>query len=111
MTGNGAFLMANSLMSYLVISLLLLTFGIYGMLVRRNLIALLISIELILNGAALNFLAFNRFLAPETNHGEVFVVFIISLAAAEAAIGLSLMLALYRKFQTANIEKINKLKG
>ncbi len=103
--------MADSLMSYLVIGLLLLTFGIYGILLRRNLIALLISIELILNGAAINFLAFNRFLRPETSGGEVFVVFIISLAAAEAAIGLSLMLALYRQFQTANIEKIDRLKG
>jgi len=103
--------MANSLFSYLTIGVLLFTFGIYGVLVRRNLIAILISIELILNGAALNFLAFNRFLTPETSSGEIFVVFIISLAAAEAAIGLSLMLALYRRFHTANVEKIDRLKG
>jgi len=103
--------MATQLASYLVVSSLLLSLGVYGLLKRRNLIALLISIELLLNGAGLNFLAFNRFLYPEHSEGEIFVVFIIALAAAEVAIGLSLMLALYRKFHTSDIEQINELKG
>ena len=103
--------MADSLFPYLVVNLLLLVIGTYGLLLRRNLIALLIAIELILNGAALNFLAFNRFLFPDQIGGAVFVIFIISLAAAEAAIGLGIMLALYRKFHSANIEKTDELRG
>jgi len=103
--------MASSLESYLLLALLLLALGLYGVLKRRNLIAILIALELILNGAALNFLALNRFLYPESGEGEVFIIFIISLAVAEAAVGLSLILAIYQKFQTHNIEKINRLKG
>ena len=103
--------MAESLLSYLTLSLILLMTGVYGLLLRRNLVALLISIELILNGAALNFLAFNRFLFPDQLSGEIFVVFIISLAAAEVAIGLGIILAVWRKVHSANIENVDHLKG
>jgi len=103
--------MAGSLTTYLILSFFLLACGLYGLLKRRNLIALLISIELILNGAAISFLAFNRFLFPASNLGEVFVVFIISLAAAEAAIALSLILAIHQSIKTHNIEELDELKG
>ncbi|MBI2095624.1 MAG: NADH-quinone oxidoreductase subunit NuoK [Candidatus Omnitrophica bacterium] len=103
--------MSQSLESYLFISSALFAAGVYGMLARRNLVALLISLELILNSASLNFVAFNRFLLADKTAGQVFVVFIIALAAAEATIGLSLILLLYRKKHSINIEEAKELRG
>jgi len=103
--------MAGDLTTYLVLSFLLLACGLYGILVRRNLIALLISLELILNGASISFLAFNRFLFPASNLGEVFIVFIISLGAAEAAVGLGLILAVHKHLKTHDIETMDEVKG
>ena len=94
-----------------MVSAALFSLGIYGLLARRNLIGMLIAIELILNSASLNFLAFNKFLSPDKGWGQVFSIFIIGLAAAEVAIGLSIILYLYRGSQTINIEDANKLKG
>ncbi len=103
--------MSQSLNSYLLISAALFSLGIYGLLARRNLIGMLIAIELILNAASLNFLAFNKFLSPDKGWGQVFSIFIIGLAAAEVAIGLSIILYLSRGSKTINIEDVNKLKG
>ena len=72
---------------------------------------MLISIELMLNAANLNFMAFNRFLSPEPVVGQIIALFIMGLAAAEAAIGLSIILALFRKMHSINIERAQKLKG
>ncbi len=85
--------------------------GVFGLLARRNLVAILISLELILNSASINFLAFNKFSMPDKVTGQVFVVFIIALAAAEVCIGLSLVLLLYRKKDSINIEEAKELKG
>ncbi len=101
----------NSLNTYLIISALLFSLGLLGVLQRRNLIGMLISVELMLNAANLNFMAFNRFLTPDPVVGQVFALFVMGLAAAEAAIGLSIILALFRKMHSINIERAQKLKG
>jgi NADH:ubiquinone oxidoreductase subunit K len=89
----------------------MLAIGLYGMMQHRSMIGMLISIELILNGAGLNFMAFNRFLAPEPVTGQIFTLFIMGLAAAEAAIAVSLIFAVYRKYQTSDPEQITDLRG
>ena len=104
-------MMSQSLSSYLALSSLLLCIGLFGLLSRRNLIALLISLELVLNSASINFLAFNKFCLLNKSTGQIFVIFIIALAAAEVCIGLSLILLLYRSKNSINIEKANELKG
>lgn len=103
--------MSQSLQSYLLISTALFSIGVFGLLFRRNLVALLISLELILNSASINFLAFNKFCITNKATGQVFVVFIIALAAAEVCIGLSLILLLYRRKDSINIEEAKELKG
>ena len=103
--------MSQSLQSYLLVSCTLFSLGVFGILARRNLVAILISLELILNSASLNFVAFNKFSLPDKTTGQVFAVFIIALAAAEVCIALSLILLLYRKNASINIEDAKELKG
>ncbi len=104
-------MISQSLQSYLFISAVLFSIGIFGLLFRRNLVALLISLELILNSASINFLAFNKFSIANKAVGQVFVVFIIALAAAEVCIALSLILLLYKRKDSINIEQASELKG
>jgi NADH-quinone oxidoreductase subunit K/NAD(P)H-quinone oxidoreductase subunit 4L len=101
----------NSLTSYLVIAAVLFSLGLVGVLQRRNLIGMLISIELMLNAANINFMAFNRFLAPEPAVGQIITLFVMGIAAAEAAIGLSIILALFRRTRSINIERAQQLRG
>ncbi len=101
----------NNLNTYLIISAFLFSLGLLGVLQRRNLIGMLISVELMLNAANLNFMAFNRFLAPDPVVGQIIALFVMGLAAAEVAIGLSIILALFRKVHSINIERAQKLKG
>ncbi len=103
--------MSQSLLSYLFISTALFCLGIFGLLARRNLIAVLISLELILNSASLNFVAFNKFSMADKTTGQMFAIFIIALAAAEVCIALSLVLLLFRQRRSINIEDAAKLKG
>jgi NADH:ubiquinone oxidoreductase subunit K len=102
------------LSKFLVIGALLFAIGVAGVLVRRNIIVIFMSIELILNAANLNFIAFARYLenAGSVNAvaGQVFTVFIIVVAAAEAAIGLGIVIALYRNRETIFVDKIDLLK-
>jgi NADH:ubiquinone oxidoreductase subunit K len=81
-----------------------------GLLMRRNLVAMLISLELILNSASINFLAFNKFCITDKSVGQVFVIFIVALAAAEVCIGLSLILLLHRQRNSINVELANELR-
>ena len=104
-------MLCQSLQSYLLLSAALFSVGIFGLLARRNLVAILISLELILNSASINFLAFNRFAMPNKTLGQVFAIFIIALAAAEVTIALSLILFLSRKKNSINIELAKDLKG
>ena len=101
----------NSLATYLIVSALLFSLGLIGILLRRNLIGMLIAVELLLNSANLNFMAFNRFLTPDPVVGQIIALFVMGLAAAEAAIGLSIILAFYRKMHSINIERAQRLKG
>ena len=101
----------NSLTTYLIVAALLFSLGLLGVLQRRNLIGMLISVELMLNAANLNFMAFNRFLSPDPAVGQIIALFVMGLAAAEAAIGLSIILALFRTMHSINIERAQKLKG
>ncbi len=94
----------------LIFSLLLFVIGIYGALVRRNIIGILISIELMLNAANINLIAFSKYtsLAPET--GQIFALFVMAIAAAAAAVGLAIVLALYRTRKTVYTDEVNLLK-
>ncbi len=97
---------------YLLLSALLFCIGLAGALTRRNAILVLIGIELMLNAANLNFIAFWRYSPnPEALHGVMFVIFAIAIAAAEAAVGLALIITIYRHFKTTNVDKVEELKG
>jgi NADH:ubiquinone oxidoreductase subunit K len=102
------------LSKFLVIAALLFIIGVAGVLVRRNIIVIFMSIELILNAANLNFIAFSRYLFnagnPNAIAGQVFTIFIIVVAAAEAAIGLGIVIALYRNRETIWVDEIDILK-
>ena len=102
---------SNTLETYLVIGAFLFGIGIYGLLQRRSLIGMLIAGELILAGASLNFMAFNRFLAPDPTTGQVFTLFIMGVAAAEAAIALSIVIAVYRNYKSIDTEDTVELNG
>ncbi len=103
--------MSESLHCYLVVSSALFALGVFGLLMRRNLVAMLISLELVLNSVNINFLAFNRFCLADKALGQIFVIFVIALAAAEVCIALSLVLWLYRKKETINVEEAKELQG
>ncbi len=102
------------LSKFLVIGALLFIIGVAGVLTRRNIIVIFMSIELILNAANLNFIAFSRYLQETGNvnavAGQLFTVFIIVVAAAEAAIGLGIVIALYRNKETIWVDEIDLLK-
>ena len=97
-----------SLSSYLVLSAILFSIGVVGFLVRRNTIVIFMSIELMLNAANLAFVAFSRYL--NSMDGQVIVVFVMSVAAAEAAVGLAIILAMYRTQKTVNADEMNLMK-
>ena len=96
----------------LLLSALLFVIGLAGALMRRNAIVVLIGIELMLNAANLNFIAFWRYGPnPEALTGMMFVIFSIAVAAAEAAVGLALIISLYRHLKTANIDEVISMSG
>jgi len=102
------------LSKFLVIGALLFIIGVAGVLTRRNIIVIFMSIELILNAANLNFIAFSRYLSSigdvDAVAGQIFTVFVIVVAAAEAAIGLGIVIALYRNKETIWVDEIDLLK-
>ncbi len=101
----------NSLESYLVISSILFSLGIFGIVTRRNAIAILMGIELILNSANINFVAFNRFGGMQKLDGHIFTIFVIVLAAAEAAVALAIIINLFKNAGTVDVDEANTLKG
>jgi len=104
-------LLFNRLDLYLIAAAFLLAVGIYGLIRRRTLIGMLISGELIFSAASLNLMAFNRFTAHDQTVGQIFVLFIMGLAAAEVAIALSLIIAVYRNYQSVRAAELSELKG
>jgi NADH:ubiquinone oxidoreductase subunit K len=95
---------------YLILGAILFSLGVFGALTRRNAIAILMSIELMLNAVNLNFIALARYLPQTQLQGQVFAIFVIAVAAAEAAVGLAIVLGLYRNFKTVNVDEINLMK-
>ncbi len=93
---------------YLVVSFLLFALGLFGVLIRRNVLVIYMSLELMLNAANLALVAFSRF--NNNLDGQIFVFFIITVAAAEVAVGLALIVALYRRRQSAHVEDLTSMK-
>ncbi len=95
---------------FLILATVMFFAGIYGFLTRRNLITILMSVELILNSVNINFLAFNRYLYPHKLEGMFFSLFIIAVAASEAAVAIAIIINIYRRFSTINVEDVNEMK-
>ena len=102
--------MAVGLTQYLVVAAVLFTIGIAGIILnRKNIIVILMSVELILLSVNINFVAFSAYHSDLT--GQVFALFVLTVAAAEAAIGLAILVALFRRLDTINVEDLDRLKG
>jgi NADH-quinone oxidoreductase subunit K len=103
-----------STLHYLVLGAALFLLGVIGVLTRRNVVIVLMSIELILNAVNLNLVAFSRYWqsihGPSALHGQVFAIFVITDAAAEAAVGLGILIAFFRNKETVNVDEVNLLK-
>jgi NADH-quinone oxidoreductase subunit K len=95
---------------YLLLAAALFCIGLFGALARRNAIGILIGIELMLNAVNINLIAFWRYVKPSDLAGQIFALFVITLAAAEAAIGLALIIAIYRSRDTVNVEDVDLMK-
>ena len=95
---------------FLVVGALLFGLGLYGLLTKRNVVAILMSIELMFNAVNLNMIAFSRFITPGVFDGHVFAIFTITLAAAEIAVGLALVFSIYRDRTTVNADELHWMK-
>ena len=101
--------MAVGLNHYLIVSLIVFVLGLYCVLTRRNAIGILMGVELVLNSANINYLAFARY-GSGTYDGQVFAIFVITDAAAEAAVGLGILIAFFRNKETVNVDEVDLLK-
>ncbi|MCX6233624.1 MAG: NADH-quinone oxidoreductase subunit NuoK [Bacteroidetes bacterium] len=95
---------------FLTISTLMFFIGIYGFLTRKNLITMLMSVELILNSVNINFVAFNKYLYPDKLQGHFFSLIVIAIAAAEAAVAIAIIINIYRNFRSIDVEKVDEMK-
>lgn len=95
---------------FLVVSTLMFFIGIYGFLTRRNLITILMSVELILNSVNINFVVFNRYLYPDNLQGQFFALFIVAIAAAEASVAIALIINIYRRFTSIEVGDVDEMK-
>ncbi|MFQ5868502.1 MAG: NADH-quinone oxidoreductase subunit NuoK [Candidatus Zixiibacteriota bacterium] len=102
--------MRVTLYHYLILSAILLMIGMYGLLTRRNAVGVLMSIELMFNAANINFVAFSKFITPNEFIGQIFSIFVITIAAAEAAVGLAIVLLIYRNYKGIEVDNINFMK-
>jgi len=101
---------AIGLEHYLVLSAILFAIGLYGALAKRNAVVILMSIEIMLNAVNIAMVAFSRYVTPSLLTGQVFVIFILVVAAAEAAVGLAIIISIYRSHETIEATKIDLLK-
>lgn len=99
-----------SILWYLVPSVLMFACGVYGFITRKNMIAMLVSIELVLNSSDLNFVIFNRYLFPGSMEGMVFTLFAIAIAAAETAVAIAIIINIYRKLGNTDINDVKQMK-
>ena len=95
---------------FLMLAAALFCIGIYGLVNSRNAVRVLMSIELMLNAVNLNLMAFSNYIDPQAIRGQIFTIFVIAIAAAEAAVGLAIVLAIYRNRDTVDMEQFNLLK-
>lgn len=95
---------------FLILSTALFFIGVYGFFTRRNMITMLMSIELILNSVNINFVVFNKYLYPENSDGLFFSLFIVAIAAAEAAVAIAIIIHLYRSYHSIDVEDADELK-
>jgi NAD(P)H-quinone oxidoreductase subunit 4L len=102
--------MSVGLEHYLVLSAILFAIGLYGALAKRNTIAILLCIEIMLNAVNIALVAFSRYVAPQMLTGQVFVIFIMAVAAAEAAVGVAIIMAIYRRKGTVDPTEIDSMK-
>ncbi len=96
---------------WLMLTLLLFSVGLYGLLTRRNAVGVLLSTELMLNSAAMNFVIFNRYMAPGFVDGSIMAIFIIAVAAAEVVVAMAIFVALLKIKKTADVTLMNELRG
>ena len=94
----------------IIVSTLMFFIGVYGFMSRKNLITMLMAVELMLNSININFVAFNRYLHPENMQGHFYSLFIIAIAAAEAAVAISIIINLYRNLHSIDVEDVNNMK-
>ncbi|HAG17036.1 MAG TPA: NADH-quinone oxidoreductase subunit NuoK [Bacteroidales bacterium] len=99
------------LQEILIVSTIMFFLGIYGFFTRKNLITILMSIELILNSVNINFVAFNKYLYPNLMQGHFFSLFVIAIAAAEAAVAIAIIIDLFRNIKTIDVEKVSSMKN
>ena len=102
--------MSIGLEHYLILAAILFTIGLYGALTKRNAVIILMCIELMLNAVNITMVAFSRYIVPELLTGQVFAIFVMVVAAAEVAVGLAIILAIYRNFETIDASKIDLMK-
>ncbi|MBS1519195.1 MAG: NADH-quinone oxidoreductase subunit NuoK [Bacteroidetes bacterium] len=95
---------------FLILSTLMFFIGVYGFLTRKNLITILLSVELILNSVNINFVAINKYLYPENLGGHFFAMFVIAIAATEVAVAIAIIISLYRKLKMIDVENVNEMK-
>lgn len=102
--------MEMTMTTYLVVSTVMFFAGVYGFVTRKNLLAILISLELMLNAVDINFVVFNRFLYPEAFEGFFFTLFSIGISAAETALAIAIIINIYRHIQNIQVENLDKMK-
>lgn len=99
-----------TLSHYLILAAILFAIGTYGALTRRNAIGILLCIEIMLNAVNINLVGFSNYITPQELTGQIFTIFSITIAAAEAAVGLAIIISVYRHVKTVNVDKINLMK-
>jgi len=102
--------MSTGLEHYLILSAILFSIGLYGALAKRNAIVILMCIEIMLVAVSIAMVAFSRYVVPTLLTGQVFVIFIMVVAAAEATVGLAIIMAIYRNYNTIDVDKIGLMK-
>lgn len=95
---------------FLIVSTMMFFTGVTGFIIRRNLITILMSVELMLNAVNINFVVFNRYLFPDQLQGHFFSLFIVAIAAAEASVAIALIINIYRKYSSIEIEDVDEMK-
>ena len=102
--------MAIGLQHYIILSAILFCIGLYGALAKRNAVIILMSIEIMLNASNVALVAFSRFVVPELLTGQIFAIFVMTVAAAEVAVGLAIIIALYRQHEKVDVGEIDLMK-